>query len=601
MKKTFLISSFVMIIAIHSYAQEIFDAVKSNDISKVKTLVEEDVSLINLKDPSGRTPFHWAAANGNIEMADYLFSKGSNINNKNASQSTPLHAAASVNNITMAKWLVEHGAEIDAKNATGWTPLFWAARLGNKELVELLLIKGADFSIKDPLGLTPLNVALIAGNQETLDYLLDKDAPIDMTGENGFDIIQLSAAKGFVRMFKTALAKGDQTLLSDAARNRVLMNSAIAGGSVDIVNILVGKGVSLELKADSYGWTPVHFAADGGKVTMLEYLVSKGANINQLTLDGKSAYNIAAARNHSEAMDAILKLGGKTDPQTFPVLRGLYLGQKVPGKTPVRFAPGIVSTASHEFSSCFSPDGQEFYFARMHPALNQRVIMFSKLINGVWTEPAVAPFSGQDAFEPFIAPDNQRLYFQAGRVAGGALQMFTLFVDRTESGWSEVKDPGEPFNPMKTMHVSLTNDGTIYTTDISGGGSFRTNAGPANQGSECLGIIKLVNGKYEKLEKLGFPLNKYPNSQHPWIAPDESYIVYTVNESGQQGTSMLYFSAKQKNGSWSEPQKLPLNLNAGQPFITPDGKYLFFTSFEQGQGDLYWVSTEIFKQLKPKE
>jgi Tol biopolymer transport system component len=113
--------------------------------------------------------------------------------------------------------------------------------------------------------------------------------------------------------------------------------------------------------------------------------------------------------------------------------------------------------------------------------------------------------------------------------------------------------------------------------------------------------LKPLNGKYEKLEKIGPPLDKYPHSQHPWIAPDESYIVYTVNESGQQGMSSLYFSQKGKDGNWTEPKKIPLEINAGQPFITSDGNYLFFTKMEQEQGDLYWVSTEILEELKPKE
>ena len=76
----------------------------------------------------------------------------------------------------------------------------------------------------------------------------------------------------------------------------------------------------------------------------------------------------------------------------FLKLTGPYLGQKTPGMKPEIFAPGVVSTASHEFSSCFSPDGKEFYFTRRHPELNQTVVMQSKLVDGVWTEPIDAPF-----------------------------------------------------------------------------------------------------------------------------------------------------------------------------------------------------------------
>jgi hypothetical protein len=133
-------------------------------------------------------------------------------------------------------------------------------------------------------------------------------------------------------------------------------------------------------------------------------------------------------------------------------LTGPYLGQKLPGSIPELFAPGIVSTDAHEFSCCFSPDGTEFYFTRRHPALNETVIMFSKLVNGVWTEPDVASFvKKQFSFEPFVTPDNKRLYFQSGKPVPGQTgpAMNVLYVDRQGDGWSEAKDPGAPFNPMK--------------------------------------------------------------------------------------------------------------------------------------------------------
>lgn len=273
-------------------------------------------------------------------------------------------------------------------------------------------------------------------------------------------------------------------------------------------------------------------------------------------------------------------------------LTGPYLGQKLPGTTPELFAPGIVSTDAHEFSCCFSPDGNECYFARRHPVLNETVIMVSIKVDGVWTEPEVASFvEKQFSFEPFVTPDNKRLYFQSGKPTPGQVgpSMNVLYVDREKKGWSKAKDPGAPFNPAKAMHISSTNDGTIYTTDISSG-----------PGSEYLAIIRKVNSKYKKLEKLGSPFNKEQLSQHPWIAPDESYILFTVRRPGRQIVSVLFFACKKKDGKWSEPRVIDLGINAGQPFITSDGKYLFFTSEEQSKGDIYWVSTKIIEELWPK-
>jgi len=166
--------------------------------------------------------------------------------------------------------------------------------------------------------------------------------------------------------------------------------------------------------------------------------------------------------------------------------------------------------------------------------------------------------------------------------------MMTKYVERNKKGWGEVKDPGVPFNPGKTMHISATTDGTIYTTDISGG-----------MGSEALGIIKKVNGEYEKLEKLGLPFNNVEKQQHPWIAPDESYIIFTVRRPGQDPVSVLFCSFRNKDGKWSEPKELKLGINAGQPFVSFDGKYLFFTSGEQSKGDIYWVSSKIIVRMIP--
>jgi Tol biopolymer transport system component len=288
-------------------------------------------------------------------------------------------------------------------------------------------------------------------------------------------------------------------------------------------------------------------------------------------------------------MLSVLSMTGQTSAEPSK-LTGLYLGQKPPGTTPEIFAPGIVSTDAHEFSSCFSPDGKEFYFSRRHPVLNQIVVMSSKMIDGVWTEPDLAPFvENQFSFEPSVTPDNKRLYFQSGKPIPGqpGPPMNVLYVDREGDGWSEPKNPGAPFNPAQAMHISSTNDGTIYTTDISGG-----------MGSECLAIIKKINGAYTKIEKLGLPFNTEKLSMHPFIAPDESYIIYCVRRPGQQIVGVMFVSFKTKSGNWSEPKEINLSISAGQPFVTYDGKYLFFTAGEQGKSDIYWVSSEIINELK---
>lgn len=276
----------------------------------------------------------------------------------------------------------------------------------------------------------------------------------------------------------------------------------------------------------------------------------------------------------------------------FPVLKGPYLGQKPPGKTPEVFAPGIVSTEAHEFSCCFSPDGKEFFFARRHPGLNQTVVMMTGLRDSVWTEPVVAPFvENQFSFEPTVTPDNKRLYFMSGKPVPGqtGLPMNALYVEREGAGWSAAKNPGAPLNPARAMHISVAAGGTIYTTDISQG-----------MGTEAIAVSRKVEGQYQPLERLGPPIGGSVQRMHAFVAPDESYLIFGERRPAEKMVSSLMVSFRAPDGSWGEPRLIDLGIEVGIPYVSADGKYLFLTSGERGKSDIYWVSAAVIEDLRPK-
>jgi len=93
---------------------------------------------------------------------------------------------------------------------------------------------------------------------------------------------------------------------------------------------------------------------------------------------------------------------------------------------------------------------------------------------------------------------------------------------------------------------------------------------------------------------------------HPWVAPDESYMVFDMYAfaEGVQ-TSKLFISFRQENGSWSNPVELGKDINAtGTELlakVSSDGKFLFFQRKVDGNTDIYWVDAKIINDLKPKE
>lgn len=278
--------------------------------------------------------------------------------------------------------------------------------------------------------------------------------------------------------------------------------------------------------------------------------------------------------------------------ERFPVLKGEYLGQKPPGTTPEIFAPGIVSTPQGEFNAAFSPDGKEFYFSVNEPS-GRETMKFMMRQNNQWTPPRPAPFvSRQNDCDPFFSPDGRRLYFISTRPKKNrtdSRDWDIWYVERTVADWSEPINIGPPVNSdVDEYYVSLTKDGTIYFASNRAGGL----------GSFDIYRSRFVDGQYAKPENLGAAINTKYLEHDPFIAPDESYILFTsVDRPGGFGRGDLYISSRRNDGTWSEAKNLGKDFNTSGydfcPIVSPDGKYFFFTK----RGDIYWVRIEAILKL----
>lgn len=248
---------------------------------------------------------------------------------------------------------------------------------------------------------------------------------------------------------------------------------------------------------------------------------------------------------------------------------------------PKIFAPGIVSDPNaSEYSGTFSPDGSEYYFYRFSDDSQAR-ILFSKIIDGIWTEPEEVSFSmGYAAFEPYIGFDNQRLYFAwANSVPSGVSGLPAyFFVERKPDGWSE------PVFAGQGMFVTSSRDGQFYTTDMS-----------SRDKNETTYLAKIImnEGVFTSYERLDIR-PQWGFQAHPCIAPDGSYILFDV-ESGNH----LYISFKKADGNWGEAIDLSehgFDSKAGGAYISPDGKYLFFAL----NRDIWWVDARVIEDLRPQ-
>ena len=120
--------------------------------------------------------------------------------------------------------------------------------------------------------------------------------------------------------------------------------------------------------------------------------------------------------------------------------------------------------------------------------------------------------------------------------------------------------------------------------------------------SEKDGNIYWLKDKHAKPERIPSPINTDYNEHDPFIAPDESYLIFTSNRPQGFGSGDLYICFKMADSSWSMPKNMGNNINSEAydycAMASPDGKYIFFSSTRSGNGDIYWVDADIINRLR---
>lgn len=276
----------------------------------------------------------------------------------------------------------------------------------------------------------------------------------------------------------------------------------------------------------------------------------------------------------------------------FPILEGPYLGQKPPGLFPEVFAPGIISTSElNERDVSFSADRKEFYFTQW-PEDGDWEVMCMRQENGRWTEPRRASFSGNyHEAEAFFTPDEQQIFFISNRPKKGNGNPETWeiwLVNREGKEWGIPRILGSPFEGG--FYTTFTKDWKMYYTAI-------------NAENADLYLSKYVNGKFGEPERLGDNVNTDKDEYNSFIAPDESYLIFTSNgRENNLGEGDLYICFRKEDGTWAQARNMGPGVNSSArdycPSVSPDGKYFFFSSRRSGNEDIFWVDARIIENLK---
>ncbi|MBY0413365.1 MAG: ankyrin repeat domain-containing protein [Bdellovibrionales bacterium] len=164
-----------------------------------------------------------------------------------------------------------------------------------------------------------LNAAVYEKNYTKLEKLLSKNNDIHKRNNYGFNPIFVAIHEGNLPMIKFLEKKGANFSgnLSDESSNHYEFNAlfvAIDSKNKETLEYLLNKGFDVNDKLVTKNfYSPIHLAAKQCDSKIVDFLIQKGANINQLNSNGETPVLVAARTNCFSAAVALKDNGASFD------------------------------------------------------------------------------------------------------------------------------------------------------------------------------------------------------------------------------------------------------------------------------------------------
>lgn len=222
---------------------------------------------VNVKDNQGKTPLHYAAANGDADTIDALLKDGARLEAKDIRGLTPICCAIGQNYLAM-KALLNRRADVNVTTNSGQRLTMLAALQGADNTMDMLWERGSKGSASavDKLGRTTLFYAVLSGNVSTFETALVQlgDNPTCPKDIYGTTPLMMAARNGHVQILERLMESIDHNVEDIDNFGRNLLYWAAASHNNEVWEAICNHmGESLDwsqFQDDEESAAPVEFA-----------------------------------------------------------------------------------------------------------------------------------------------------------------------------------------------------------------------------------------------------------------------------------------------------------------------------------------------------
>ena len=280
--------------------EELFDAIKANDLDAVKQCVEQGAD-VNAQNGDGWTPLHAAVFyEHSPEIICYLVEQGADINGQDKDGDTAIHMCHLQTgcmdyyyckpSLEILGCLIRLGIDVNDINCDGYALLHEVVKNFDIETTRFLIEHGADINVKNHCASTPLHAAIQNNAMDLLAGFVDDSLMVNEYGVYGMD---------------------EDGLPSEC----LTIEKSHQDEPCSMIDYFIEQGADIYARGGWEGRTPLHMLAEPQHLPytrVIRKLIALGADVNAKDENGETPLDIA---KHPEVRKILLAAGAKSGVQ----------------------------------------------------------------------------------------------------------------------------------------------------------------------------------------------------------------------------------------------------------------------------------------------